>query len=47
MLFNPGPNAQEFFCREFPSDPVVRSPSFHCQGMGSIPGGGTKFPQIA
>ena len=33
--------------REFPVGPVVRTPSFHCQGPGSIPGPGTKIPQAA
>ena len=27
--------------REFPGRPVVRTPRFHCQGPGSIPGWGT------
>ena len=32
---------------EFPGSPVVRTPHFHCQGWGLIPGWGTKIPQIA
>ena len=30
---------------EFPGGPVVRTPSFHCQGPGFNPGQGTKIPQ--
>ena len=33
--------------REFPGGPVLRTPHFHCQGPGSIPGQGTKIPQAA
>ena len=32
---------------EFPSDPVVRTRHFHCCGLGSIPGPGTKILQAA
>ena len=28
---------------EFPGGPVVRTPSFHCCGPGSVPGQGTKI----
>ena len=31
--------------REFPGGPVVRTRRFHCHGLGSIPGWGTKIPQ--
>ena len=31
----------------FPSGLVVRTPRFHCRGMGSIPGWGTKIPYAA
>ena len=31
--------------REFPGSPVVRTWSFHCQGLGSVPGQGTKILQ--
>ena len=31
--------------REFPGSPVVRTLRFHCCGLGSIPGQGTKIPQ--
>ena len=31
--------------REFPGSSVVRTPFSHCQGLGSIPGGGTKISQ--
>ena len=31
--------------REFPGGPVVRTQCFHCCGLGSIPGRGTKIPQ--
>ena len=31
--------------RGFPGGPVVRTWSFHCCGLGSIPGGGTKILQ--
>ena len=30
---------------EFPGGPVVRSRRFHCGGLGSIPGRGTKILQ--
>ena len=30
---------------EFLGSPVVRTWHFHCQGLGSIPGQGTKIPQ--
>ena len=30
---------------EFPGGPVVRTRRFHCSGLGSIPGQGTKIPQ--
>ena len=33
--------------REFPGSPVVGTPCFHCQGLGLIPGRGTKIPQAA
>ena len=33
--------------REFPGSPVVRTRCFHCRGLGSIPGWGTKIPQAA
>ena len=26
---------------------MVRAPRFHCRGLGSIPGRGTKIPQAA
>lgn len=29
---------------EFPGDPVVRTQHFHCQGLSSIYGWGTKIP---
>ena len=31
---------------EFPGDPVIRTPCFHCPGPGSIPGLGTKILQV-
>ena len=31
--------------REFPGGPVVKTLCFHCWGLGSIPGGGTKILQ--
>ena len=31
--------------RELPGDPVVWALCFHFQGLGSIPGQGTKIPQ--
>ena len=31
--------------REFPCGPVVRTRYFHCHGLGSIPGQGTKILQ--
>ena len=30
--------------QEFPGGPVVRTPLFHCKGVGLIPGWGTKIP---
>ena len=30
-----------------PGGPVVRTWHFHCSGTGSIPGWGTKIPQVA
>ena len=32
---------------KFPGGPVVRIQRFHCRGLGSIPGQGTKIPQAA
>ena len=34
-------------CREFSGCPGVRTLSFHCRGLGSIPGGETKIPQAS
>ena len=31
--------------RVFPGSPVVETLSYHCRGVGSIPGQGTKIPQ--
>ena len=31
---------------DFPEGPVVRTPSFHCRGLGSVPSWGTEIPQI-
>ena len=31
--------------REFPGSPVVKAQYFHCQGLGSIPGWGSKILQ--
>ena len=31
---------------EFPGGPVVRTPCFHSQDMGSVLSGGTKIPQV-
>ena len=31
--------------RDFPGGPVVRTRRFYCQGLGSIPGWGTKTLQ--
>ena len=33
--------------REFPGGPVVKTQRFHCGDLGSIPGQGTKIPQVA
>ena len=30
---------------EFPDEPVDSTRHFHCQGLGLIPGHGTKIPQ--
>ena len=35
-----------FYFRDFPGGPVVKTPHFHCRGMGSIPGWGTNIPHI-
>ena len=35
----------KIWCREFPGDLVVRILGFHCCGLDSIPGQGTKIPQ--
>ena len=32
--------------QEFPRSPAVQTLNFHCQGPGSIPGWGTKIPQV-
>ena len=37
-------NFQEAEQWEFPVDPVVRIPGFHCHGLGSIPGRETEIP---
>ena len=31
---------------EFPGGPLVRTLRFHCQGCASVPGWGTKIPQV-
>ena len=31
--------------QEFPGSPMARAQHFHCCGLGSIPGWGTKIPQ--
>ena len=36
-----------YIYREFPGGPVVRTPFFHGEGAGSIPGPGTKTPRTA
>ena len=33
--------------REFPGSPGVRTLHFYCRGPGSVPGGGTKIPQVS
>ena len=40
-----GSKKKKHSAREFPGGPVVRTPCFHCGGVGSIPGQGTKIPQ--
>ena len=30
--------------RNFPGTPLIKTPCFHCRGMSSIPGPGTKIP---
>ena len=35
----------KFSKREFPGGPVVKTWCFHYDGLGSIPGQGTKIPQ--
>ena len=32
--------------QEFPGSPVVRTQHFHCRGPVSIPGQGSKIPQV-
>ena len=36
-----------YIVREFPGSPMVSTWHFHCQGLGSIPGQGTKLLQTA
>ena len=36
---------QNVILGEFPGGPVIRTLHFHCQGLCSIPGQGTKIPQ--
>ena len=36
---------QNWNFREFPGSPVVKTWHFHCQGLGLIPGQGTKILQ--
>ena len=36
---------QKSIYKEFPGGPVVRTPPFHCQGVGFNPGWGTRIPQ--
>ena len=33
--------------RDFPGGPVVKTPHFHCRGVGSTPGRGAKIPHAA
>ena len=35
------------YFREFPGSPMADTQCLHCQGLGSIPGQGTKMPQAA
>ena len=38
------PETQRLQCSDFSGGPVVMIPCFHCRGVGSIPGQGTKIP---
>ena len=37
-------NSAKLCIRDFPRGPVVKTPGFHCRGLGSIPGQGTEMP---
>ena len=37
------PQQEKAHLRDFPGNPVVKTPHFQCRGMGSIPGWGTKI----
>ena len=39
------PGKKKYPCGEFPGGSVVRTCCFHCHGLGSIPGWGTKILQ--
>ena len=36
-----------YICWDFPGHPVVKNLCFHCKGIGSISGQGTKIPHAA
>ena len=38
---------KEFLQGNLPGGPVVKTPHFHCRGLGFDPGWGTKIPQAA
>ena len=38
---------KEFLHGNLPGGPVVKTPHFHCRGLGFDPGQGTKIPQAA
>ena len=38
---------KEFLHGNLPGGPVVKTPQFHCRGLGFDPGWGTKIPQAA
>ena len=48
VLFKIKLKSKHVQCWEFPGGPVVRTGGFHCWDLdsGSIPGGGTKLPQV-
>ena len=36
----------KYWRRDSPGGPLVKTPHFHCRGLGSVPGQGTKIPHV-